>query len=114
MSSRVLKKLHGENDLDIKEQDISDIDNDIGSSGGGVGGARKKQFEMNRYDLVSLIGNLVPFLLLFNKFEAAAILFIFNLALLLLLDVVDICVCVVIVKKIIIVLKKDPNDAAII
>lgn len=47
MSSRVLKKLHGDNELD---QDASDIDNDnsfISSSG-----ARKKQFDGNRYDLV--------------------------------------------------------------
>lgn len=46
MSSRVLKKLHGENDL----EDGSDLDNDnsiISSSG-----ARKKQFDGNRYDLV--------------------------------------------------------------
>lgn len=50
MSSRVLKKLHGENELDVREQDASDLDNDnsfIGSSG-----ARKKQFDGNRYDLV--------------------------------------------------------------
>lgn len=60
MSSRVLKKLHGENELEIREQDGSDVENDIGSSGGGGGGAgaggggaRKKHFEMNRYDLVS-------------------------------------------------------------
>lgn len=63
MSSRVLKKLHGENELEIREQDVSDVENDIGSGGGGGGaggaggagggGARKKHFEMNRYDLVS-------------------------------------------------------------
>lgn len=50
MSSRVLKKLHGDNDLEAREQDASDLDNDnsfIGSSG-----ARKKQFDGNRYDLV--------------------------------------------------------------
>lgn len=50
MSSRVLKKLHGDNELEIREQDASDLDNDnsfIGSSG-----ARKKQFDGNRYDLV--------------------------------------------------------------
>lgn len=50
MSSRVLKKLHGDNDLEIREQDASDLDNDnsfIGNSG-----ARKKQFDGNRYDLV--------------------------------------------------------------
>lgn len=46
MSSRVLKKLHGDNDLDIGEHEISDIDNDIGT------GTKKKQFEVNRYDLV--------------------------------------------------------------
>lgn len=59
MSSRVLKKLHGENELEIREQDdVSDVENDNGSGGGGGGGgagggARKKHFEMNRYDLVS-------------------------------------------------------------
>lgn len=48
MSSRVLKKLHGDNDL---EQDTSDLDNDnsfIGNSG-----ARRKQVDGNRYDLVN-------------------------------------------------------------
>lgn len=48
MSSRVLKKLHGDNELEIKEE-FSDIDNDIGT------GAKKKQFEVNRYDLVNII-----------------------------------------------------------
>lgn len=50
MSSRVLKKLHGDNELDARDQDASDLDNDnsfISSSG-----ARKKQFDGNRYDLV--------------------------------------------------------------
>lgn len=47
MSSRVLKKLHGDNDLDIGDE-LSDIDNDIGV------GNKKKQFDMNRYDLVNL------------------------------------------------------------
>lgn len=48
MSSRVLKKLHGEPDLEIKEQDelLSDIENDIGN------GTKKKQLNINRYDLV--------------------------------------------------------------
>lgn len=49
MSSRVLKKLHGDNELEVLDQEASDIDNDnsfIGSSG-----ARKKQFDGNRYDL---------------------------------------------------------------
>lgn len=52
MSSRVLKKLHGDNELEIREPDTSDLDNDnsfIGSSG-----ARKKQFDNNRYDLVTI------------------------------------------------------------
>lgn len=52
MSSRVLRKLHGGTDeLELKEQDeedISDIETDVGSSGGN----RKKQFNLNRYDLV--------------------------------------------------------------
>lgn len=51
MSSRVLKKLHGDNNLEVCEQDASDLDNDnsyIGNSG-----ARKKQFDGNRYDLVN-------------------------------------------------------------
>lgn len=50
MSSRVLKKLHGDNELDTLDQEVSDPDNDnsfISSSG-----ARKKQFDGNRYDLV--------------------------------------------------------------
>lgn len=50
MSSRVLKKLHGDNELEVLDQEASDIDNDnsfISSSG-----ARKKQFDGNRYDLV--------------------------------------------------------------
>lgn len=62
MSSRVLKKLQGENELDILDQDASDIDNDnsfIANSG-----ARKKQFDGNRYDLVIfhafLHGSVVP------------------------------------------------------
>lgn len=55
MSSRVLKKLHGENELDVREQDASDLDNDnsfIGSSG-----ARKKQYDGNRYDLVIFLNS---------------------------------------------------------
>lgn len=51
MSSRVLKKLQGEKDLEVGDQDASDIDND--NSFIGPSGARKKQFEANRYDLVS-------------------------------------------------------------
>lgn len=50
MSSRVLKKLHGDNELETLDQEASDLDNDnsfISSSG-----ARKKQFDGNRYDLV--------------------------------------------------------------
>lgn len=50
MSSRVLKKLHGDKDLDILDQD-SDIDND--NSLIGPSGAQKKQFDNNRYDLVN-------------------------------------------------------------
>lgn len=51
MSSRVLKKLHGEPDLEIKEQEEqqSDIENEINN------GAKKKQFNINRYDLVNYI-----------------------------------------------------------
>lgn len=54
MSSRVLKKLHGELDLGIIEQEddqLSDIEN-AGSSD--VSGTKKKQFNINRYDLVSI------------------------------------------------------------
>lgn len=51
MSSRVLKKLHGDKDLDILDQDASDIDND--NSLIGPSGAQKKQFDNNRYDLVN-------------------------------------------------------------
>lgn len=52
MSSRVLKKLHGDKDLDILDQDASDIDND--NSFIGPSGVQKKQFDNNRYDLVNL------------------------------------------------------------
>ncbi|XP_031632722.1 transcription factor 25 [Contarinia nasturtii] len=52
MSSRVLKKLHGDNDLEA--QDASDNDNSfIGNSG-----ARKKQFDGNRYDLFQHDGSM--------------------------------------------------------
>lgn len=56
MSSRVLKKLHGDKDLDILDQDVSDIDND--NSIIGPSGAQKKQFDNNRYDLVNWITNI--------------------------------------------------------
>lgn len=58
MSSRVLKKLHGEPDLEIKEQEEqqSDIENDVGN------GAKKKQLNINRYDLV----NYIIFVLIFK------------------------------------------------
>lgn len=47
MSSRVLKKLHGEPELELKEElELSDIDNENST------GAKKKQFNINRYDLV--------------------------------------------------------------
>lgn len=62
MSSRVLKKLHGDGDLKIREQDEedelqSDIENDIGNNvtGGTGGGAKKKQLNINRYDLVNYV-----------------------------------------------------------
>lgn len=50
MSSRVLKKLQGEPDFDFKQQDEQLSDNDLES----VSGARKKQLNINRYDLVSI------------------------------------------------------------
>lgn len=56
MSSRVLKKLHGENELDVGEQDASDLDND--NSFIGNGGARKTQYEGNRYDLVRIYAHI--------------------------------------------------------
>lgn len=36
MSSRVLRKLHGDNDLEIKEQDeqLSDVEQDFGNNSG--------------------------------------------------------------------------------
>lgn len=47
MSSRVLKKLHGENDLEIKEQDEqSDVENEIET------GSKKKQINIYN-DLVN-------------------------------------------------------------
>lgn len=50
MSSRVLRKLQSEKEKDLVENDnISDIEIDTP-----VGGARKKQLNMNRYDLVRL------------------------------------------------------------
>lgn len=59
MSSRVLKKLHGDTDLKIHEHDEddelqSDIENDIGNVAAGSG-AKKKQLNINRYDLVNYI-----------------------------------------------------------
>lgn len=57
MSSRVLKKLHGEPDLNIREEDdddLSDVDTEPGQGGaGGAAGAARKQLNVNRYDLVS-------------------------------------------------------------
>lgn len=51
MSSRVLRKLQSEKEKDLVENDnISDIEIDTP-----VGGARKKQLNMNRYDLVRLL-----------------------------------------------------------
>jgi hypothetical protein len=45
MSSRVLRKLQGDKDI---VDDISDTETDIPVSGG----ARRKQLNINRYDLV--------------------------------------------------------------
>lgn len=52
MSSRVLKKLHGESDLGIIEQEdeLSDVEIDTGSD---ISGTKNKKFSINRYDLVS-------------------------------------------------------------
>lgn len=47
MSSRVLKKLHGDNDLELCDPDVSDVDNDIGA-------ASKMKFDMNRYEMVRM------------------------------------------------------------
>lgn len=50
MSSRVLKKLHGEPELELHPDDdepYSDIENDVGT------GAKKKQININRYAMVS-------------------------------------------------------------
>lgn len=53
MSSRVLRKLQGDNDLQQAE-DVSDLDEtDLPVSSSGNGGARRKQLNINRYDLVS-------------------------------------------------------------
>lgn len=46
MSSRVLRKLQGDQDLKTAE-DTSETESDLASSG-----VRKKQFNVNRYDLV--------------------------------------------------------------
>lgn len=50
MSSRVLKKLHGDKDLELKEaeEQLSDVDQDLGA------GSKKKQLNLNRYDLVGI------------------------------------------------------------
>lgn len=52
MSYRVLKKLglQGEKDLSVLADDASDTEADFSSSGG----AKKKQLNLNRYDLVSV------------------------------------------------------------
>ena len=61
MSSRVLRKLQGENDLikSLPNEEVSDPDSDIPTSG-----AIKKNFNINRYDLVSLFIYLQPHLYL--------------------------------------------------
>lgn len=55
MSSRVLKKLHGELDLDLEiieqeDEQLSDVEIDTGSD---ISGTKKKQFNINRYDLLN-------------------------------------------------------------
>lgn len=56
MSSRVLKKLHGEPDLNIREDDEqSDLDNDLSHGDSGAAGTPKRQLNINRYDLVSAV-----------------------------------------------------------
>ena len=49
MSSRVLRKLQGEKELN---DEISDNDGDLPATSGG---ARRKQLNVNRYDLVSIL-----------------------------------------------------------
>lgn len=60
MSSRVLKKLHGEPDLKIQEEEdeASDLDNDLS---GGAAGTPKKQTNVNRYDLVGVFNRFSPY-----------------------------------------------------
>lgn len=55
MSSRMLKKLHGENNLELDEQALSDdLETELSSAAVPVaGGVKKKQLNVNRYDLVS-------------------------------------------------------------
>lgn len=48
MSSRVLRKLHCENELEVKDADLSDIE----SEGGNNNSSRGKQMSINRYDLL--------------------------------------------------------------
>ena len=50
MSSRVLRKLQGEKDF---LNDLQDENSDPESDLEGSGGAKKKQLNVNRYDLVS-------------------------------------------------------------
>lgn len=54
MSSRVLKKLQGEPDLNIREEDDDELSDDLSHGGGGT---PKKQTNINRYDLVSAYAN---------------------------------------------------------
>lgn len=60
MSSRMLKKLHGESELPgivpVEDQALSDdIETELSSAAVPMssGGAKKKQLNINRYDLVS-------------------------------------------------------------
>lgn len=54
MSSRVLRKLQG--DKDLTEEILSDVETDIPVSSG----ARRKQLNVNRYDLVNIFCKLEP------------------------------------------------------
>lgn len=58
MSSRVLRKLQGDKDKEFNE-DISDTETDTPVSGG----ARRKQLNINRYDLVSTEFRISPLIL---------------------------------------------------
>lgn len=62
MSSRVLRKIQGDTELNDEVSD-NEIENELPS-----GGARRKQLNVNRYDLVSWDSNRNCFIYWFSRF----------------------------------------------